>query len=216
MNFKLKGNTTVISSLRHSGKSELCRMLMLSQQEDFDHVFVISCTNKCNNFYDWVNPNNILTEFSDEWIDLLIKKCEELNLGKTKNSIDSVETLLVLDDCASSSNFKGSRGLEKLFTLGRHYHLSLIVLTQRIRSLSTTCRINTNFLICGLLNQQSIKLLLDEYTLGKISKKEFETTYRESTLDYGFLIINNSAGNSDSLNCYYSSIRVPKDKIKVL
>ena len=63
MNFKLKGNTTVISSLRHSGKSELCRMLMLSQQEDFDHVFVVSCTNKCNIFYDWVNPNNILTEF---------------------------------------------------------------------------------------------------------------------------------------------------------
>ena len=216
MNFKLLNNTVVISSLRNSGKSELCRMLILSQKSDFDHIFAISSTNKCNNFYDFIDQKNVLTEFDDQWIDLLLKKCEEINLGKIKSSIDAIHTLLILDDCASSSSFKSSRSLERLFTLGRHYHLSLIVITQRIKSLSTTCRINTNFLICGLLNQQSIKLLLEEYTLGQISKNDFEKMYREATSDYGFVIINNSAGKSNSLNSYYASIRIPKDKIKVL
>ena len=42
MNFTLKGNTTVIASLRHSGKSELARMLILKEKKKFDSIFVIS------------------------------------------------------------------------------------------------------------------------------------------------------------------------------
>ena len=140
---------------------------------------------------------------------------EKLNLGKNEKSSDAVHTLLVIDDSASGEGFKNSKSLEKIFTIGRHFFISVVVICQRVKSLSTTCRINTNFLIVGILNEQSKKLLLEEYTLANIKKDKFLEIYRDATKNFGFLIINNSAGNEGNMNSYYASIRVPIDKLKV-
>ena len=215
MNFSLKGNAIVISSLRHSGKSELARMLILKEKTKFQYIFVISPTNKCNCFYDFIDKKNIIDNYSDEWVNELFSKMEQLNLGKNEKSTDAVHTLLVIDDSASGEGFKNSKSLEKLFTIGRHYFISTLVICQRIKSLSTTIRINTNFLIVGNLNQQSKKLLLDEYTLATIEKEKFKQVYDTATKNFGFLIINNSAGDHSNLNSYYASVRVPIDKLKV-
>ena len=215
MNFSLKGNTTVIASLRHSGKSELARMLILKEKHKFQSIFVISPTNKCNCFYDFIDQKNIIDNYTDEWVNELFSSMEKLNLGKNEKSTDAVHTLLVIDDSASGEGFKNSKSLEKLFTIGRHYFISTLVICQRIKSLSTTIRINTNFLIVGNLNQQSKKLLLDEYTLATIEKDKFKQVYDTATKNFGFLIINNSAGDHSNLNSYYASIRVPIDKLKV-
>ena len=215
MNFTLKGNTTVIASLRHSGKSELARMLILKEKNNFDSIFVISPTNKCNCFYDFIDQRNVIDNYSDEWVNQLFSKMEKLNLGKNEKSSDAVHVLLVIDDSASGEGFKNSKSLEKIFTIGRHFFISVIVICQRIKSLSTTCRINTIFLLVGTLNQQSKKILEDEYTLANIQKDKFQEMYRDAVKNFGFLIINNSAGNQEDLNSYYASIRVPIDKLKV-
>ena len=216
MNFTLKGNTTVIASLRHSGKSELARMLILKEKKKFDSIFVISPTNKCNCFYDFIDDQrNIIENYSDEWITQLFSSMEKLNLGKNEKSDDAVHTLLVIDDSASGDGFKNSKSLERLFTIGRHFFISTVVICQRIKSLSTTCRINTIFLIVGTLNQQSKKILEDEYTLANIEKSKFQEIYRNAVKNFGFLIINNSAGNQENLNSYYGSVRVPINKLKV-
>ena len=75
MNFTLRGNATVIASLRHSGKSELARMLILNGKKKKkklflknDSIFIISPTNKCNKFYDFIDQKNIVKNYSDEWI----------------------------------------------------------------------------------------------------------------------------------------------------
>ena len=215
MNFSLKGNTTVIASLRHSGKSELARMLILKEKNRFQSTFVISPTNKCNCFYDFIDKKNVIDNYSDEWITELFSSMEKLNLGKNQKSSDAVHTLLVIDDSASGDGLKNSKSLERLFTIGRHFFISTVVICQRIKSLSTTCRINTIFLIVGTLNEQSKKILQDEYTLANIEKSKFQEIYRNAVKDFGFLIINNSAGNQENLNSYYASIRVPIDKLKV-
>ena len=141
MNFSLKGNSTVIASLRHSGKSELARMLILKEKHKFQSIFVISPTNKCNCFYDFIDQKNIIDNYSDEWITELFSSMEKLNLGKNQKSSDAVHTLLVIDDSASGDGLKNSKSLERLFTIGRHFFISTVVICQRIKSLSTTCRI---------------------------------------------------------------------------
>ena len=216
MNFSLLNNTVVICGMRRSGKSELGRILVKTEKSKFNHVFAISATNNCNNFYnEFVDEKNIILIYSEEWVNQLFAKMEEMNLGKNKNSPDIVNTLLIIDDSASNEGFKSSNSLERLFTIGRHYHISVLLICQRIKSLSTTCRINTNFLICGLLNKQSVDLLIQEYSLGDIETKTFQEKYRIAVQNYGFLIICNSSSD-ENLNSYYASIRIPKDKIKVL
>ena len=96
MNFTLKGNTTVIASLRHSGKSELARMLILKEKNNFDSIFVISPTNKCNCFYDFIDQRNIIDKYSDEWVNQLFSKMEKLNLGKNEKSSDAVHVLFII------------------------------------------------------------------------------------------------------------------------
>ena len=216
MNFSLVNNTVVICGMRRSGKSELARILVMNEISKFHHIFAISPTNKCNNFYnEFVDEKNIILNYSGEWVDQLFLKMEELNLGKNKNSAGIIHTLLIIDDSASNEGFKSNNSLERLFTIGRHYHISVLLICQRIKSLSTTCRINTNFLLCGLLNKQSVEITIHEYCLGDIETQKFKEIYKTATKNFGFLIINNSSSDED-LNSYYASIRVPPEKIKVL
>ena len=116
--------------------------------------------------------------------------------------------LLVIDDSASNDGFKNSKSIEKLFTIGRHFFISVIVIRQRIKSLSTTCRIITTYLIIGKLNSQSKNIYFSKY-------RKIQEMYRNAVKKIDFLIINSSGGNSDDLNSYYASIRVPYDKLKV-
>ena len=216
MNFTLLENTIVICGMRRSGKSELARILIMNEKKKFNHIFAISPTNKCNKFYDeFVEEKNIISNYSGEWVDQLFVQMENVNLGKNKNSENIINTLLIIDDSASNEGFKTNNSLEKLFTIGRHYFISVLLICQRIKSLSTTCRINTNFLLCGLLNKQSTDLLIHEYALGDIESKKFKEIYKKAVENFGFLIINNSSSDSN-MNSYYASIRIPKEKIKVL
>ena len=96
MNFSLVDNTVVICGMRKSGKSELARILVMNEKDKFHHIFAISPTNNCNNFYnEFVDEKNIILNYSGEWVDQLFAKMEEMNLGKNKNSAGIVSTLLI-------------------------------------------------------------------------------------------------------------------------
>ena len=216
MNVTLKLNATIICGMRNSGKSEIARTLILSEKDKFDCIFAISPTDACNGFYSFIEKQNVIENYSDEWVEALIEKMKNKNLGKNANSPDAYHCLLIIDDCGGNSGWKNSRSLEALFSKGRHYMISTLVIIQRIRSVSVTVRTNVNFLYVSVMNASSEKILLEEFTLGDISKTDFKTMLKRETERYGFLIINNSAStNTTSLNGYYASIRVPPEKLKV-
>ena len=216
MNVTLKLNATIICGMRNSGKSEIARTLILAEKDKFDIIFAISPTDACNGFYNFIEKQNVIEDYSEEWVDALISKMKDKNLGKNARSPDAYHCLLVIDDCGGNSGWKNSRSLEALFSKGRHYMISTLVIIQRIRSVSVTVRTNVNFLYVSVMNASSEKILLEEFTLGDISKIEFKNLLKKETQNYGFLIINNSASTqSISLNSYYASIRVPIDKLKV-
>jgi len=214
MDFQLLNKTVCLCGKRHSGKSELIIYIVSLYGHQFNKIFVICPSEAVNKFYSNILPSeNIFNDYKDEWIEKLMTRLIKINVGKKDN--EAAHILLILDDCVSDVNFHSAKAFEKLFTRGRHLKISLLITTQYPYLIPSVARINCNYILCGQMNKQSIKIMCDEFLMGDISPKEFLKMYYDSTNDYGFLIINNnSTASNNNINSLYGSVRVPKDEIK--
>ena len=214
MEFNILNKTICLCGKRHSGKSELIKYILGLYGHQFNKIFVICPSEAVNHFYQKILPvENIFNEYSDDWIDKLMKRLIKLNSGKKDD--ECAHVLLVLDDCVSDVNFHSAKNFEKLFTRGRHIKISLIITTQYPYLIPPVARINTDYILIGQMNKQGLKVMADEFLMGDIEPKEFMSMYYNATNDYGFLIINNNSTKSNAdLNSLYGTVKVPIDEIK--
>ena len=213
MNFEVLNKTICLCGKRHSGKSELIKYMLNLYGHMFNKIFVICPSEAVNHFYQKILPiENIFNEYSDEWIDKLMKRLIKLNAGKKDD--ECAHILLVLDDCVSDVNFHSAKNFEKLFTRGRHLKISLIITTQYPYLIPPVARINTDYILVGQMNKQGLKVMCDEFLMGDIEPREFMKMYYNATNDYGFLIINNNSTKSNAdLNSLYGTVKVPINEI---
>ena len=214
MDFELKNKVICFTAKRNSGKSQLLRYMLLQTKKQFSKIFVICPTEQINKFYsDIIPPENVFDQYSEEWVEALIKKMSEINAGKTNKEKKYVE--LILDDCCSDSNFHQSKSLKKLFTRGRHIGIGLLITAQYPYHLPPICRNNCDYILVGQLNKQGVELLCSEYMMGDISKKDFLDLYHSNTSDYGFLVINNnSSSDNTNIDSLYGNIKCPEKYLK--
>ena len=100
--FTMQNKAVVIIAKRNSGKSYLLKsMLQYSIKiKEFDKIYCISPTEKINKFYSNIIQEQCIFElYSEEWVLRLIEKMSKLNEGKTEQSQNPINCLLVLDDC---------------------------------------------------------------------------------------------------------------------
>ena len=85
------------------------------------------------------------------------------------------QSLIILDDCASSKSVKNRTSeLVKLGFSARHYNLSVVVITQQLKSIAKPFRENMSKLVTFYNpNKKDMKTIVEEY-LGNIDKKELE------------------------------------------
>ena len=122
-----------------------------------------------------------------------------------------MNVLLVLDDLIGSNNlhYQHSPSLAKLYSRGRHICITIINIVQYLNAVSPLQRLNTDICFCGMVNNNSIELILNEYVSGNITKNDFLDLYRRATLDYSFLVINNCSTKTDDLNEIYGILKSP-------
>ncbi len=82
----------------------------------------------------------------------------KINVGKKDE--ESAHILLILD--VSDFNMHSAKNFEKIFTRGRHLEISLMITTQYPYLIPPVARINCDFILCGQMNKQSIKVMSDE------------------------------------------------------
>ena len=203
MNFSLKDNRIILCGKTNSGKSVLLKHMLKKEKHKFHKIFVISPTEQVLKFYsDIVPPNQIIHEYSDEWITDLLKKLT----AHKKNDDKKFNVLLILDDVGADAH--NSKALNKVFTMGRHLGISIIITSQFINQLPLTSRTNASFVCCSQMNKASIDILVDEYLMGPIEKKEFIKMYHDSTRDFNFFVICcNSVKDNEDLDQLYGTIR---------
>ena len=208
-NLTLKDKVVLLVAKRNSGKSYLLRYLVRLQAKDFDKIYVICPTEIINKFYskdNFIPQNQIFDSYDESWVDALIKKMTNLNTDKV--DAEKKRVLLILDDVVADTRFAYSESFKKLIVRGRHMGISLILTTQYINLLPPVSRVNTDFLIIGQLNNQSLQICADQFSNG-ISRKEFIELHKDNTKDFNFLIISQSSSKTNTINEIYGSIKTP-------
>ena len=114
-----------IASKRNTGKTLLVSVLIreLLERKAVDMVLVMSQTQHVNDDYKFL-PARLRQSFSEE----VIKKLLETQGKVPKKERDQV--LLVLDDVLSDREAEKSRFIKRLYTLGRHYDISIVLISQ--------------------------------------------------------------------------------------
>ena len=188
---------------RNRGKSHLLLKMLLNKKllkDKFDEVILINPTYRYDEKYHVIKFTEVFEEFSIELLENLLIKFQE-NEEKSK-------ILLILDDCISENEFKSNQSdhpLNRLAVNGRHWGVSLIVLSQKYNAISSYIRAQLDYVILfETSNHYELKSIYEEYGSGSI--KEFEELLkRVYTKKHDFLVI-------DSINNQMLKNFLPIDK----
>ena len=178
----------IVFSPSNSGKSNVIKNLITRQtfgyKKFYDkNIFLFSQTVDIDPIWrDLPLPSNHL---HSNWTESLVENL--ISYAKLqKNGI-----LIILDDMVTSSdafNNKKSNILKKLFYQGRHYKISLILVSQRMREIPSSMRVNATHLICfNLRNTKEEQDFISENQ----QIERIEDKYKQAVKDpYCFLYIN--------------------------
>ena len=135
----------IIVGMTACGKTHyLLEMLEKEYKNHFGHIFIVCPTLEDNKTYQqWkylADPDVYALPVSHDNVETILR--EITHFAKNTNS------LIILDDCASSKDVKNRTSeLVKLGFSGRHIGLSTIVVTQQLTSISKPYRMNISRLV---------------------------------------------------------------------
>lgn len=195
MDLDILDKTILVCARRGSGKSELIKYLIKEFKDLFDTVIVISTTD-FSGFYKQIIPEkNVSNTYEDKIIESLLNKLERINKGKNQRNPEFKRVLVVLDDVISDTRLASSKSLEKVYTKGRHYGITLILASQYIKKISPTMRENTDYVFIGKHTENSRSIFTEEFN-DYLTNKEFEQILKNNAgVDYNFVVINCTAKN---------------------
>ena len=174
-------------SKRNTGKTMLisCLIQELVKQKKADLVLVMSQTAGVNDDYWFINPR-LRQTFSE----LTIKKLMDRQ-GKVKKG-QREQVLLVLDDVLSSKEAENSRFIKRLYTLGRHYDISVILISQTSNvALTPAIKQNSDYILYSRLNRYQLAALHESVT--NMDKREFIQFSESHNKNYTFLCVDNTS-----------------------
>jgi hypothetical protein len=213
MQLTLKNKTLLVTAKRGSGKSNIIKWLVQAERRVFKKIFLISPTEQVNRFFgDFIPADCIFEQYSEKWAEELIAKMTSINTGKSGAALENI--LVIMDDCISDTNFHASPTIKKLFTRGRHIGIAVVVTTQYLFSVPPVIRSNSDFILCGQMNRQSVTILTDEY-MSVMERGDFVQMYSRATKDFSFLLINNtSVKDCDDPDQLYGVVRCPDSLVR--
>jgi len=195
--------SSIVVSKRNSGKSFLVKDLVynLSLQKRIHQVIVMSNTSglSLNKDYDFVDKK-FLTTFAQEKIERLMKlQTKAIKAGKIR------EVLLVLDDVIGGDGTKkaeGNRLIRSLYANGRHFHISVVLLSQIAnRLLEPPLRENSDYIFFSRLGMRGLETLWE--SIPVIRKKEFIRFSSTHNKDYTFILYDNMTQSNDPIDFLY-------------
>lgn len=158
---------------RNRGKSLLIQNLLERKdmlKEVFklpNYVIIISPNIDVNGDFDNVKGKNVYKydAYNPDLINHLISTQKEIieKHGRKKCS----EILIVLDDVLDSGALNNRSAIEKIFTRGRHVNINVILVSQHLNRISRTMRLNCDYFIFFMPNNETE---LDNFLEQFISK----------------------------------------------
>jgi len=183
---------------RGAGKSHLTRHLLTSK--DFykgvwkkEYIWCFSPTLEFNDDYEGIEMNRVSKHMEDDVLSI-IREMEDL--VKSVRQKKTPQVLFIFDDILDSNllNFKGI--LDKIAARGRHIHISMIILSQRISGVSRTIRLNSDcFIVFAPSNMTESEQFLLQFVPKKYKKQMEERLIDIFQIPYVFICVNNQKRN---------------------
>lgn len=176
---------SIICGRTNTGKSYFSRWLLYLLCDKLDLLWVFSPTVRPSDWSGVCVSHHILPEWDDGVVASIFSSQQSLlDSGKSLPHI-----MILVDDCIWDMR-KENRWLGKIFTMGRHWNLSCIIITQKFRLLSQAVRLNVDrvfvFKITNSLEKDS---LWSEY--GSSSKISWFRNISSWTDNFGVVVIDN-------------------------
>lgn len=181
---------------RRSGKSYLIRYLYLKFWANEFDVVISMCPTDFADFYPSFLPGDLFyREYRPEVMEALMGMQEE----RIGNGEKPLSILVILDDC-SDDREKYQSELQKIYTKGRHYNISIIYCTQATTLTGPTWRNNSDIILIGRANSShERKNIVDNFLMGSADEEDlkgakerpfFNALIKKNTADHNFIIIN--------------------------
>lgn len=195
----------IITGKSNTGKSIYALNLLYWLADNTDKLYIISPTYEDSPFKNIEGNISIFYEYEQEIISNII----EDQKNKLNNGEQLLTIIILFDDCILDIG-KNDKEFETLFTRARHYQITPIVITQKLRVISPICRYNADYIFCTkIFNLMEKEIIFSEY--GNMGKKEFFSILDKCTDNYHLLVINNTTADAKMvLSIDESYLRVPE------
>jgi len=204
-------------SRRKGGKTFMTRHIVREyfvKKKKIKNILVISETGLFNDDYLWIKKDRIVSSFNEELIESILDRQKKLIENDKKGDN---ELLLILDDVVNmaDSNRTNIKLLARLFTLSRHFKISVILNTQYIKAdvFSPIMRDNCDLLICFIQNNKDNKKMISQSWLSiDDNDMGYELVDKIPNEDHRVLIIDNTKTSTKYSDfCFhYKADAVPK------
>lgn len=191
----------IISGRSGSGKTQLL-LNILSRKELFGSYFhkIIIFSPTAGNLDDTYKSlklpkENFIKKFDTQILETILNNRK---MQIEKQGIEKVakndRVLLIFDDMISEKKFLQSKENLMMFTLLRHYLISVCILSQSFKAIPRPIRLNANYLAIFPSLESEINIMLEEITPSGLTKKDFRQIIDYCTKGrYDFMAINNHA-----------------------
>ena len=180
-----------VASKRNTGKTVMVSALIqaLIKQRKVDMVLVMSQTAHVNDDYAFL-PARLRQAFSEDTIKKLMDKQAKAKKGQRDH------VLLVLDDVLSDKDAERSRFIKKLYTLGRHYDINVVLISQTSNvALTPAIKQNSDYILYSRLNRYQLASLWESIT--NIDKRDFIAFSEANNKNYVFLAVDNTSQSNN-------------------
>lgn len=179
----------VISARRNSGKSQFIYNLIYNIYKDYYDEIYVWCGSKddCKRYrllsvkYKMKKKVEVFNDFDFDEIEALYDDIEEQNEERKK-----LRVLFVFDDILGVKNFfthgfQKRNVIDRLAVNGRHANISVLIATQKFRSVSSLVRKQATAITIFKSQVQDQEALAEEFHTAFIPKKNFVKLIRDYT-----------------------------------
>lgn len=216
----------VVLGKRRTGKSHLVRDIISKIYDRYPTV-IVSTGTRFNGFWQEIMPEEYVHEGFDEDLIRRIMAEQEKKINERRRHVENkqqeedasedtftygerdhanandikknINLLYILDDVASEEHLHSSLALGAMFTKGRHYNISVWLLSQYVYAMSPAIRGNVDYaFIMHQSQRRSKEAIADEFMSQIPRRRDAAALMSKATPGYQCLVINN-AKNTDEL-----------------
>jgi len=196
--------SAILYGQRRTGKTTWLTWFLYCMQGKVDHVVCFSSTNFTGHYGQYMNPDLCYDSFNEDVLQKVLDIQAATPAGQRKR------VLVILDDVLDQeSELRKSTSLKALFTMGRHYGISVVVTTQYAKCIPVGWRRNVDFAcVFYTFSRDMCDIYHKEYGM-LLNKNQFFSIMASACVGFRALLIRPCTRSSNIRDVYQLTEAMP-------